>query len=86
MIVSNRTIFDTFKILKHKKRSLSICPVWWSDQPVLKWNAQVLARMALLMNHSRSVFPLRSAKTRELESCGGKKCARAPWTFSFKMA
>ena len=46
----------------------------------------VLARMVLLMDESRSVLPLRSAKAREFGELWREKCTRAPWTFPFKLA
>ena len=45
----------------------------------------VLARMALLMDQSRSVLPLRSAKAREFGELWREKCTHAPWTFPFKL-
>ena len=42
----------------------------------------VLARIALLMDQSRSVLSLRSAKARELSR---EKCTRTHWTFPFKL-
>ena len=42
--------------------------------------------MALLMDQSRSVLPLRSAKAREFGELWREKCTRAPWTFPFKPA
>ena len=41
--------------------------------------------MALLMDQSRSVLPLRSAKAREFGELWREKCTRAPWTFPFKL-
>ena len=47
----------------------------------------VLARMSLLMDQSRSVLPLRSAKAREFgDWLWREKCTRAPWPFPFKLA
>ena len=46
----------------------------------------VLPRMALLIDQSRSVLPLRSVEARILESCGEENCMRALWTFPFIMA
>ena len=42
--------------------------------------------MALLMDQSRSVPPLRSAKARELRELWREKCMRALWTSPFKLA
>ena len=41
----------------------------------------VLARMALLMDQSRSVLPLQSAKARKLGELWRENRTRAPWTF-----
>ena len=46
----------------------------------------VLARMSLLIDLSRSVLPLRSAKAREFGELWREKCTRTPWTFQFKLA
>ena len=46
----------------------------------------VLAGMALLMDQSHSVLPLRSAKAREYGELWWEKCTRATWTFPFKLA
>ena len=46
----------------------------------------VLVRMALLMDQSRSILPLRSAKAREFGELWRKKYTRMPWTFPFKLA
>ena len=41
-------------------------------------------RMALLMDQSRSVLPLQSAKAREFEELWREKCTRAPSTFHLR--
>ena len=41
----------------------------------------VIARMALLIDQRRSVFPLRSTKAREFGDLWREKCTRAPRTF-----
>ena len=45
----------------------------------------VLARMTLLVDQSRSVLPLQSAKAREFGELWREKCTRALWTFPFKL-
>ena len=73
-------------------RSLSICPVQRSGPPrqflngTHEFSELVLARMSLLMDQSRSVLPLRSAKAQELGELWWEKCTRAPWTFPLKLA
>ena len=42
----------------------------------------ILARVALLMDQSRSIPPLRSAKAREFGELWREKCTPAPQTFS----
>ena len=46
----------------------------------------VLIGLVLLMDQSRSVLPLQSAKAREFRELWRKKCARAPWTFQSQQA
>ena len=50
--------------------------------------SELVLAMVLLMDQSRSVLPLRSAKARDqvLGSCGGKNRTRAPWTFPYNLA
>ena len=61
-----------------------ICPV----QPISSLNGTyelVLARTALLVDHSRPLLPLRSAEARKIRRVVvGKMNARA-WTFPFKL-
>ena len=42
--------------------------------------------MVLLMDQSRSVLPLRSAKAREFGELWREKCTCAPWNLPFKLA
>ena len=43
--------------------------------------------MALLVDQSRAVLPLRSAKAQKYgELVVAEKCTCVPWTFAFKMA
>ena len=51
-----------------------------------EFSGLVLARMSLLMDQSRSVLPLRSAKAREFGELWREKYTRAPLTFPFKLA
>ena len=44
------------------------------------------SKLILLMDQSRSVLPLRSAKARELGELWREKCTRAPWSLPFKLA
>ena len=46
----------------------------------------LLARIVLLVDQSRSVLPLRSAKAREFGKLWWEKCTRAPWTLPLKLA
>ena len=50
-----------------------------------KFSELVLTRMVLLMDQSRSVLPLRSAKAREVGELWREKCTRASWTFPYKL-
>ena len=51
-----------------------------------KLSKPILARMTLLMDQSRSVLRLWSAKAWESAELWREKCTRAPWTFLFKLA
>ena len=42
--------------------------------------------MALLVDQSRSVLPLRSAKAREFGELWREKCTRVPWNFPLRLA
>ena len=64
--------------------SLYTGPVWTIR---LISSFKILARMALLVDQSRAVFPLRSAKAQKYgELVVAEKCTCVPWTFAFKMA
>ena len=45
----------------------------------------VLVKIAPLVDRSRLVLPLRSDKVQEFKELWREKCARAPWTFAFKV-
>ena len=68
-------------------------PSVWSEWPTSQFLNEthdflelVLARMALLMDQSCPVLPLRSAKAQEFGELWREKCTRAPWTFPFELA
>ena len=51
----------------------------------MEFSELVLAGIALLVDQSHSLLPLRSAKAREFGELWREKCTRAPWTFQFKL-
>ena len=53
---------------------------------MLEFSELVLDKMALLVDQSRSVLPLWSAKVREFGELWWEKCTSSPWTFPFKLA